>query len=481
MQNPSLFDDEATAKAVLKIYENERCRLFEPNGVQEQFIKVVGEAKHFVYLLITANGTGKDCVLQNITANICWGPQNQYFKYPLFERWPFPEKHIRLVTESQLVTESGPIDKEINVWWPKGRYTSHKDGKQYITRYKTDTGFLIDKMTYEQEPEEFEGVNLGFVGFSEPPPEQLYDRCVSRLRRGGIIVIVMTPLTSAAWIQDRLLDHKDAVVVVGDIEANCKEHGVRGVLNHSDIERMISQWKPEEIDARVHGKFTHLSNVILGKAFDRRFHVISDDVEPSPGSQWFHVVDPARGKPWAMCWGWVDPKGQITIDREYPLENWTSCRETNLTIKDYAGLIKIMDGKNQIETRVIDRHFANARNDYGTTLKQDLANKFGLEFIDSYSCEEEVETGIQKVKDLLGFNSRMPIDGLNYPRLRVKERNKNVIRSLERWDRDPETLRPKPDSFYKDHWDLVRYAAMANLEVYTPRSFTQRSSYVLGR
>lgn len=477
------MDDAEVLAEYIRVCETEKCRTFVPNGVQEQFIKVVGAGKHFVYLLITANGVGKDCGAQNILANVIWGPQNEWFRgLPIFERWPFPEKHIRLVTESQLVTESGPIDKEIAAWWPRGRYTSHKGGKQYITHYKTDTGFLIDKMTYEQEPEEFEGVNLGMVVFSEPPPEDIYNRCVSRLRRGGIILIVMTPLTSAAWIQDRLLDHKDAVVVTGDIEANCREHGVRGQLNHIDIERMISQWTQEEIEARVHGRFAHLSNVILGSAFNRKYHVIEDDVEPGPGCQWFHIVDPARGKPWAMAWGWVDPRGQLTFDREYPLELWTNCRETVLGLKDYADLIKIMDGRQRVETRIIDRHFANSRNDYGTTLKQDLLEKFGLEFQDSYSCEEEVETGIQKVKDLLRFNERMPIDSLNFPRLRVKKRCNNIIRSLERWDRDKETLKPKADSSYKDHWDLVRYAAMANLEVYVPRPFQPRGAgYVLGR
>jgi hypothetical protein len=293
----------------------------------------------------------------------------------------------------------------------------------------------------------------------------------------------MTPLTSAAWIQDRLLEHKDCTVVTGDIEANCIEHGDRGVLKHADIERMISQWTKEEIEARVHGRFAHLSNVILGSAFQRKWHIIPDDVQPGPGCQWFHVVDPARGKPWAMAWGWIDPRGQITFDREYPLELWTSCNETNLTIKDYADLIKIMDGKNPIEWRIIDRHFANARNDFGRTLKQDLDEMYGLEFQNSYSCEEEVETGIQKVKNLLGFNQKMPIDSMNFPRLRVKENCRNIIRSMERWDRDKTTLRPKNESPYKDHFDLVRYIAMAGLEVYQRSVYTQtnKSLYVLGR
>lgn len=461
----------------------ERCREFAPNGKQAEFIQAVGKCEKFVYLFVTANGVGKDCAAMNILANILWGPQNAHFKgLPLFEKWPFPEKHIRIVTESSLVTESGPIDKEIATWWPKGRYTSHKGGKQYITHYKTDTGFLVDKMTYEQEPEEFEGVNLGAVFFSEPPPERIFDRCISRLRRGGIVVIYMTPLMNGAWIQDRLLDDKDTALVTADIEANCRQHGIRGVLNHEDLERMMRQWKPEEVEARVHGKFIHLSNVILGNSFNRQVHVVPDNLQPPAGSQWGMVVDPARGKPWAMGWFWVDPRGQIVFDSEYPLEDWTKCRETNLTIHNYSDMIRIMEKDKVMNWRIIDRHFANARNDYGTTLKQDLAEKFGLEFQDSYNCENEVEVGIQKMKDLLGFNRAMPIDSLNFPRILFKASCRNIIRSLERWDRDPENLQPNKMSIYKDHFDLVRYASMAGMEVYMPSpSLPRRNIYAVGR
>ena len=461
---------------------DEKCRYFVPNGGQESYIRAVGECRKRIFLLVAANGVGKDCVAMNIAANIFWGPQNEWFDYPLFRTWPFPEKHIRLVTESKLVDESGPTDKEIGTWWPKGRYSPDKGGKTYISKYRTDTGFLLDKMTYQQDPAEFEGVNLGGVWFSEPPPKEIFQRCLARLRRGGIILIYMTPLNSAAWIQDELIGADDVEVVTADIEANCRQHGVRGQLDHTNIEWMMSRWDPDEFEARAHGRFMHLSNVILGRSFNRQYHLAPDDLTAPEGAQWFTVVDPARGKPWAIAVGWVDLRGQIVIDEEYPKADWLRCKESNATLRDYADIVKIMEKGKNVEWRIIDRHFANARNDYGTTLKQDFAEKFGLEFRDSYACEEEVETGIQKVKDMLKFNDRMPLDSLNFPRLRVKHRCANIIRALERWDRDPNTLRPKADSPYKDHFDLVRYACMANLEVYVPRPARQdRTIYALGR
>jgi len=477
------IDTKSILKELARRQEEERCRFYVPNAKVSKFIQLVGEGTDWIKLIIAANGIGKTAVLSNIIANICWGPQNEWFDYPIFRNWPY-EKHLRIVTEANDMGDTGTIDKEINYWWPKGRWTASKQGKNYNSLYKTDTGFMIDKMSFEQQPKEFESATLGGIFFNEPPSEDIYSACVGRMRKGGIICFHMTPLMNSAWVQDRLVDsheHKSSVVTA-DIEDACKIHGIRGHLEHANIEKMMKEWPQDQIEARAHGKFMHLSGVIYGGSFKREYHVVPDSLEPPPGSQWFTVVDPARGKPWAIGLGWVDPRGQIVFDDEYPREDWLRCRESNLTIRDYADIIKIMEAGKRVEWRIIDRHFANARNDYGTTLKQDLANKFGLDFMDSYSCEKEVDTGIQKTKDLLGFNARMPMDSLNFPRLRFKQRVKNIIRSMERWPRKPETLAPDEHSPYKDHADLVRYTAMAGLEVWVPRPFTQRSSgYVLGR
>ena len=475
--------NKSTLNEILRRQKDERCRFYVPNGRTETFIRLLGEGQGFINLLIAANGVGKTAALINIIANIIWGPQNKWFDWPIFRKWPY-EKHLRVVTESNDIGETGTIDKEIAKWWPKGRYTAEKQGKNYHCLYKTDTGFLLDKMSFQQEPKEFESATLGGIFFNEPPTEEIFGACVGRMRAGGLISFQMTPLMNSAWVQDRLVDSHEhrSFVVTADVEDACIEHGVRGHLKHENIVRMMKEWRPEEIEARAHGKFMHLADVIYGGSFYRDAHVVNDDLMPPMGSQWFTVVDPARGKPWAIGRGWVDPAGRIVFDDEYPKEDWLRCRETENTLQDYADILRIMEARYWTDTRIIDRHFANSRNDYGRTLKMDLADKFGLEFRDSYSCEEEVETGIFKVKDYLGYNRKMPIDTMNYPRLRFKARCKNMIRSMERWPRKKETLRPDPDSPYKDHADLVRYACMAGLEVWVPRRFeTAGKVYAVGR
>jgi phage terminase large subunit-like protein len=350
-----------------------------------------------------------------------------------------------------------------------------KGGKTYVSQFRTDTGWVVDKMSYEQDAREWESATLGLAMFDEPPPRDKYGATVSRMRRGGKIGIFMTPLMQSAWIMDELVGEGNKCgVVYADLEDNCRTHGVRGTLDHQHIETMIEHMDPDEVEARVHGRAMHLSNVILGKSFDRTRHMIDDDVSAPEGAQWFHVVDPARGKPWAMAWGWVDRAGNHVFDREYPEEDWVRTRETSMALKDYADLIRRVDS-GHTAWRILDRHFGNSRNDYGTTLKMDLEDKFGLEFMDSYNCDNEVETGIVKVKELLRGDTLGP-------RLKLKRRCRNIARSLERWDRDPLTWRPKENSIYKDHFDLVRYVAMANLEPYEARPFAPRApAYAVGR
>lgn len=460
----------------------ERYRYFTPNGKQEEAIKSFDE--NFISVFSGGNGAGKSILLVNIVAHLIWGKVSDWFNFGIFKEWPHP-KRIRIGTESTNVKETGAIDLAIKEWWPQNRYEGIKGGLPYISQYKTDNGWVIDKMSYEQDTKEWESATLGCVLFDEPPPRDKYMASVARMRKGGKIGIFMTPLTQSAWIMDELVDsHSNKCgLVYADMEDNCMEHGIRGTLEHKHIQQMIDNMDPDEVEARVHGKAMHLNSVILGKAFKRSFHIASDDLAMPSGAQRFLVVDPARGKPWAMIWGWVDLRGRIVVDSEYPLEDWLKCRETKLSIKDYAEIIREEERQNgMIAYKIIDRHFANARNDYGTTLKQDLEEKFGIEFQDSYNCENEIEVGIQKMKDYLRFDEKKQIDSMNFPLFQVKARCKNTIRAMERWERDSMTLKPNALSPYKDHFDVVRYVCMAGLQVDSPVYFKEtKKIYALGR
>jgi phage terminase large subunit-like protein len=439
-------------------------------------IRLFGEGKQTTSVFSGANGAGKTYLMVNMLANVIWGKQNHWFDYPLFNHWQYP-KRIRIGTEASNVRDSGVIDDAIHKWWPKGRYEGFKNGAPYNRVYVTDTGWIVEKMSYEQETKEWESNTLGLAVFDEPPPKDKFAASVSRLRAGGRIAVFMTPLVRAGWLIDELATSKDMGIVYADIEENCRAHGQRGTLQHGDIERMLANMDPEEIEARAHGKPMHLSNVILGKAFSRETHVIPEGKEIAipGGSEFGIVVDPARGKPWAIGCFFIDPTGKIIFTDEYPEDDWLRCRETNLTIDDYAVILKRLAAGRRMDHLIIDRHFANSRDDYGTTLKRDLYERFNFDFRDSYNCEDEVDYGIQKVKDYLGGDRALGTW------LKIAGKCRNIIRSLERWDRN-ERLEPNMKSPYKDHFDLVRYVCAGNLSIDTPRPApVRRPVYAVGR
>lgn len=484
MKKPSVAEELSRRQV------EEKYRYFVPNGKQHEFNKLVGAGKHFVYILSAGNGVGKSADVVNVLANLIWPGDNKRFFGPLFDNWPYP-KRIRIVTESKNVTDIGAIDQEIKTWWPKGKYKGSKGGKQFVEKYEAED-WIIDKMSYEQDLEEFESSTLGVVWFDEPPPKPIFDASKWRLRKGGIIIISMTPLEGAAWIFEEggLLDSEDCVVVYADIEDNCKVHGVDGVLEHKHIEMMLKDASPAELEARKSGKPLQMINTVFGQAWVPEVHVISNDVEPPPGSQFGMTVDPGDGKPYAIIWWWVDPRGHIVIDSNWPEENWVKVLKMKqyqtLRMDEYLEIWKPYEGQRQMEWRLFDRHYGKTRDGRtGRSLIDDWYEMYGVEFLPSYNTENEVDTGNKMLINFLKFDRNRPVDSSNCPKIYVKERCKNVIMSLPKWPYyldENYVSRPDPKSVYKDFCDTVRYTCMLQPEVYTrPPKIERKTGYVLGR
>lgn len=483
---------EKEAEALLRLSREERCLFFTPNGKQDEFNRLIGAGKHFVYILSAGNGVGKTADVVNVLGNVIWGPQNPFFEgLKLFEDWRYP-KRARIVTESKNVEEIGAIDQELRTWWPKGKYKASKGGKLYYSLYEADD-WIIDKMSYEQDVKEFESSTLGFAWFDEPPPKPIFDATKWRMRKGGIIVITMTPLEGAAWIFEEggLLDSEDCVIVYADTEDNCRAHGVRGQLEHVNIERMLKDAPEAEVKARKEGKPLASVNTVFGQTWVPEVHIIEDNVEPPPGSQFGMTVDPGDGKPYAITWWWVDPRGHIVFDYNWPEENWVKVLKNKdyqtMKMVEYVKILNHYEAGRKMEWRLFDAHYgATADGRTGNSLIDDWQIMFGIDFQPSYRLgKKEIDTGVKMVVDYLKFDRKQPINGMNVPRMYVKKRCKNVIMSLPKWPyRIDENYMAKPDekSVYKDFCDCVRYTVMLKPEVYVSRPFPARSpGYVVGR
>lgn len=262
-------------RAKLKKYEQSKYESYVPIGKTEEFLDKFGSGNYLAGAYLAANGVGKTAALVNIIANICYPTKNPYFHQKIFTNYPF-QKKVRIASDPTTVKEA--IIPALKEWLPKGRYTVSKEGKHYESKWITDTGFELDIMTYDQDPKEFESANIGVILLDEPPPNDIFKACVSRLRNGGVMGILCTPLTGSAWLYDEFianpnLEEEFKFVVTAEVEDACEIHGIRGFLKHENIVRMIAQYDEEDKQARIFGKFQHLIGLVF-KNFRRNIHVI---------------------------------------------------------------------------------------------------------------------------------------------------------------------------------------------------------------
>ncbi len=86
--------------------------------------------------------------------------------------------------------------------------------------------------------------------------------------------VCMTSLGTNPWVVDSILgkaNGDDIRVLYSGVEENCKQHGKNGHLEHDQIEKILSQYDPDEREARSSGKPLSLSGRIF-KGFDRSVH-----------------------------------------------------------------------------------------------------------------------------------------------------------------------------------------------------------------
>lgn len=319
-----------------------------PNGKCEEFIEIVGSNQSFVNLFVAGNGVGKSAAGVNIITNICFGVQNDWFRHPLFEKFPYLKKG-RIISDPTTIKEK--IIPELKKWFPGNRFKIHyeteKQGKFWESKWTTETGFEFNIMSNEQEAKEFESADLGWVWFDEPSRRDIYMASVARTRAGGIIFWTMTPLEYSVWIEEDLYNKRDGInieYIEAEVEDNCREHGVRGILEHKNIERMISQYPEDEYQARVKGKFGHLLGKII-KSFNRKIHVIRPfEMKPERYS-WFMALDTHPQVDDHALWMAIDEKAQKFLVAEFVGKG---------TAAQLASEFKRIEGGMRIEGRLID-------------------------------------------------------------------------------------------------------------------------------
>jgi len=442
-----LLRAEAATEIKRRHTEN-RIAYYHPHRLQERFHK----SQATIRIFLGGNGSGKSTAG---AAEASWASTGKH-----------PYLQYRTPSRGRIATTS--FDKieqviipQLEAWIPKRAVEDRKKNNLGIyTKWWLKNGTYFDILSYQQDVEEYEGVDLDWFWADEPIPKDRYQATIARFRRVGRIWMTLTPLTEP-WILDDLVNQADGKyidIMKADIMDNCLENG--GYLTKDAIDLMLKGYDEDEIEARAHGNFIFLQGLIY-KSFDRAIHVIEPFEIPKDWTTKC-VVDPHDRRPFAISWQAISPAGDVFIYDEWPEEDFHKKKSCDLTIEDYAKLIKVKEGNHDILKRLIDPNFGNTINVHTkSTVKEDFES-LGIDF---YDANNDIQSGHLKVKEYLKYDKTKPISNTNKPKLFIFDTCKNHIYGLTHyvWDefkdrsKDP---KQKPKDMAKDFPDCIRYGLM---------------------
>jgi phage terminase large subunit-like protein len=185
---------------------------------------------------------------------------------------------------------------------------------------KLKNGSILQFMYYTQQAMKFEGSDLDFVWFDEPPPYDIYHANRSRLiDRDGDIWMTMTPLEEP-WIFDELWEpgikgEREDTACFNMFMSDNPHLSAKAVKEYEDT---IPE---EEREARLYGKWKHLIGRVFNE-FDRGIHILPlRDLAHIPGG-WkrIEIIDPHPKKPHVYIRCAVDPVNTLYVYEEYEVK-----------------------------------------------------------------------------------------------------------------------------------------------------------------
>lgn len=418
-----------------------------------------------------------------------------------------------------------------------------KNQQKVVTQYILDTGDRVHCLSYEQylkagkeQTNPFEGPRWKGALFDEPPPREVWIatkrgllRWMSKFTKKPFAQVYQTILigggnqssksySSQSEFDARILGVRDwddsislhygrAIFACTPLEAAWLFHDVyqnawnKGGTNRSifaiefditdnpaltdkAIEQFSEGLSPEEREARLHGRFKHLTGRIFPE-WDPDIHVFDPNEFDPLRDGWglteegrsgepstlpvIMAVDPHPRKPYFMLWVAIGADGRYYAVDEWPNEDYFRMGGCSNGLDRYAEIIA--EKESQIpgaEKRVLFREFdpnmsrTPVRTAEGSKTLVDEMRDRGYYF--ESDVNDKLDFGHSLIHTLLSYDTDRELSETNRPMLYVSERCTNLRFAFENyiWDdrgsADPERQGPiKPKDIGKDPMDALRY------------------------
>ena len=315
---------------------------FNPHAKQELF----HSSKAHIRLFTGGNRSGKTTsgALEGISFALGYRPWLSKADIDYYTPMKTPTIG-RIICEDFTATASGVIVQKLHDWLPDGVLKKKpKRNQQGVEVYfEFVNGSVFDIMTNEQEDSVFESKALDWAWCDEPPRRPVYIGTSRGLvDTGGFMWLTMTPLKEP-WIYDEIqLKHgidPDFFAVVVDIMDN-----VGYGLQIEDVERYGKLLNEDEKEARLHGKYKHLSGLIY-KDFDPERHIVKKPFTIPKHWPRIILIDPHPRTPHMVTWMARSPREQMFVYDEL----FEHC-----TVSELCAMIREKTGSDRIVGRYVD-------------------------------------------------------------------------------------------------------------------------------
>jgi hypothetical protein len=331
----------------------------------------------------------------------------------------------RIITDKELVEKD--VIPNLKKMLCVDNFSTEKKGRPFEAQWWFSNGSSFDIMTTDQNPKQFEGVNLQWTWCNEPPPEAIFKAALGRFKLGGTLFISATIL-GCAWILDEIIESDNPAykTVTMDIDENRKSLG--GYLPDEAVDRMLASQDPNEREARKSGKALMLAGRVFKKYKHEGEGAHVQDVPPhapaADDENDYNVImatDPHDKIPNYSAWAYKKD-GKVVIFREHPTEDFWEYSDNPWADPDeLAAEYKRLEAGDQREptVRLLDKKFGSSAK-FGEKLTvQEVLERSGLQY------------------ELWDGSSRGAVNGLigrylEQDRLVISKACKNMDKALQR-------------------------------------------------
>jgi phage terminase large subunit-like protein len=437
-----------------KLQKTHKILFYQPNPKQLAF----HQSKALVRAIFGGNRSGKTTAgavefLMHMTQQYPdWYPEENRYKYPIKGRI-IATDFGKGVGEVIIPTVDMWIDTTVGGSFIDQRM---RNPIGIPVKWIFKNGSQFDILTHEQSTDQFEGWSGDIAWFDEPPPRDKY----IATRRGlvdnnGKTMLTLTPLKQP-WVYDDIYTNDDPTyfTVTMDITDN-------PTLSRKAIDEFSKSLTEEEKEARLHGKFRHLSGLVF-KEFDPEIHIWDN---PKVQKHWsvYFAIDPHPRTPTACLWVAVDENDQLYIIDELWLPD--------MTVPEIAGAIKAQEVNHPSRFRFIDPAMDKDNELVGGFNTRKELMKYGIACA---RANNDYDYGITKIREALR-PCFLPLFRASIPRLRVARHCKHTIYEFQHYIWDDYTMRPEDHNEKQkakkkdDHFiDCLRYILNANPRFFRP-------------